>query len=331
MTTEGSASHAEEARGQVNKPVSAESKAVIPGGPSFSAKRQQAEAFHPQSEDDGRAGQEPSAAGGLSGGMGGGENTPGKIETAGVSSPSAVARLVSILGEIGHAELGEALGGVSERNAATPGGLFPSADHESAAAFRANSGADENFAERPADTPSDGATGDAGRVETEIDSSSGGESSRVAVSGSARMPSLLAGLTHVQLNQVEKLVGLYQSEWQARSQQDQLNRDLVLRAERQKAELDLQKERFTAEQAKLEADLEHQQELARLEARKESTGELIRSVVLLLVILAVVLTPLLAMGWLKVPPQSFSQYVAPITGITGTVLGYWFGRQDPKK
>jgi len=100
---------------------------------------------------------------------------------------------------------------------------------------------------------------------------------------------------------------------------------------RQQAELDFQKERFAAEQAKLEADLAHQQEVARLEARKESTGELVRSVVLFLVVLAVVLTPLLAMGWLKVPPQSFSQYVAPITGITGTVLGYWFGRQDPRK
>ncbi len=83
--------------------------------------------------------------------------------------------------------------------------------------------------------------------------------------------------------------------------------------------------------AKLKADIEHQQVLRRLEIRKESTGEIARSVVLLLVVLAVVLTPLLAMGWFKVSAQSFSQYVAPITGITGTVLGYWFGRQDPRK
>lgn len=152
-----------------------------------------------------------------------------------------------------------------------------------------------------------------------------------SLSSGDRLLSFVSSLGSINMSQAEELFGIYQSEARARFQQQQTAQELVLRTERQKAELRLQQDKFESEMAKLKADIEHQQELRRLEIRKESTGEIARSVVLLLVVLAVVLTPLLAMGWFKVSAQSFSQYVAPITGITGTVLGYWFGRQDPRK
>jgi lipopolysaccharide export LptBFGC system permease protein LptF len=49
-----------------------------------------------------------------------------------------------------------------------------------------------------------------------------------------------------------------------------------------------------------------------------------RSLVLLLVVLAVVVMPLIAMAN-GLNPQSFGAYIAPVTGIAGTVVGYWFG------
>lgn len=49
-----------------------------------------------------------------------------------------------------------------------------------------------------------------------------------------------------------------------------------------------------------------------------------RSLVLLLVVLAVVIMPLIAMAS-GLNPQSFGAYIAPVTGIAGTVVGYWFG------
>jgi hypothetical protein len=49
-----------------------------------------------------------------------------------------------------------------------------------------------------------------------------------------------------------------------------------------------------------------------------------RSIVLLLVVLAVVSMPLLAMVQ-GLEPEKFGSYIAPITGIAGTVVGYWFG------
>lgn len=52
-----------------------------------------------------------------------------------------------------------------------------------------------------------------------------------------------------------------------------------------------------------------------------------RSYVLYLVVLAVVLMPLIAMIT-KVNPQTFGAYIAPVTGIAGTVVGYWFGTVD---
>jgi hypothetical protein len=50
----------------------------------------------------------------------------------------------------------------------------------------------------------------------------------------------------------------------------------------------------------------------------------VRSYVLLGVVAAVVSMPLIGM-LLHLDPQAFGAYIAPITGITGTIVGYWFG------
>jgi hypothetical protein len=49
-----------------------------------------------------------------------------------------------------------------------------------------------------------------------------------------------------------------------------------------------------------------------------------RSVTLYLVVLAVVAMPAIAMI-INLNPQTFGSYIAPVTGIAGTVVGYWFG------
>jgi hypothetical protein len=49
-----------------------------------------------------------------------------------------------------------------------------------------------------------------------------------------------------------------------------------------------------------------------------------RSITLYLVVLAVVAMPVIAMI-IKLNPQAFGSYIAPVTGIAGTVVGYWFG------
>ena len=46
--------------------------------------------------------------------------------------------------------------------------------------------------------------------------------------------------------------------------------------------------------------------------------------VLYLVVLAVVIMPVLAMTF-KVDPKTFAGYIAPLGGLAGTVVGYWFG------
>lgn len=52
-----------------------------------------------------------------------------------------------------------------------------------------------------------------------------------------------------------------------------------------------------------------------------------RSITLYLVVLAVVTMPAVAMV-IKLNPQTFGSYIAPVTGIAGTVVGYWFGTID---
>jgi hypothetical protein len=49
-----------------------------------------------------------------------------------------------------------------------------------------------------------------------------------------------------------------------------------------------------------------------------------RSIVLLLVVLAVVMMPVIAIV-VGLDPQAFGAYIAPVTAIAGTVVGYWFG------
>jgi hypothetical protein len=69
---------------------------------------------------------------------------------------------------------------------------------------------------------------------------------------------------------------------------------------------------------------------AYLKGRDDATDQqaqrayFMRSAVLLLVVLAVVSLPIIAIG-LHIDPQEFGAYVAPVTGIAGTVVGYWFG------
>ena len=57
------------------------------------------------------------------------------------------------------------------------------------------------------------------------------------------------------------------------------------------------------------------------EARRAIT---VRGYVLLGVVAAVVAMPLIGM-LLKLNPQTFGAFIAPVTGIAGTVVGYWFG------
>lgn len=51
-----------------------------------------------------------------------------------------------------------------------------------------------------------------------------------------------------------------------------------------------------------------------------------RSIVLLLVVLAVVLMPIVAII-AGLSPQDFGSYIAPVIAIAGTVVGYWFGER----
>jgi hypothetical protein len=74
-------------------------------------------------------------------------------------------------------------------------------------------------------------------------------------------------------------------------------------------------------------DRNHRSELKFAAARQISMGEGIRSWVLLAVVAAVVATPIYAMT-VNIDPQSFGQYISPITGIAGTIIGYWFGQRS---
>lgn len=49
-----------------------------------------------------------------------------------------------------------------------------------------------------------------------------------------------------------------------------------------------------------------------------------RGVPLILIVVAVIGYPLYAMIY-QIPPQDLAQYVAPITGLAGAMVGYWFG------
>jgi hypothetical protein len=71
-----------------------------------------------------------------------------------------------------------------------------------------------------------------------------------------------------------------------------------------------------------EAEARYQAQMERL--RMLSRADLFRAIALITVIVAIVATPIYAMT-AKVNSQAFAAYIAPVTGIAGAVIGYWFG------
>jgi dihydroxyacetone kinase-like predicted kinase len=59
-------------------------------------------------------------------------------------------------------------------------------------------------------------------------------------------------------------------------------------------------------------------------AQERTSEQWVRSVVLLVVVLAVSVMSTVALA-LQVEPQRFTAYLAPVIGMAGTVIGYWFG------
>ena len=55
---------------------------------------------------------------------------------------------------------------------------------------------------------------------------------------------------------------------------------------------------------------------------------IVRGVVLIIVVIAIISTPFLAI-FHGVPLDAFNEFIAPVTGIGGIIIGYWFG-QDKK-
>jgi len=110
---------------------------------------------------------------------------------------------------------------------------------------------------------------------------------------------------------------------------------LGLQYEQMKAELQVSEARAERDAERIRSEFEARlasEKLAReVDAKKESMGDRIRSGVLYLLVAALVLMPLLAMSVFRVPADQFSQFIAPVTGIAGTVIGYWFGRNEPRK
>jgi putative Ca2+/H+ antiporter (TMEM165/GDT1 family) len=70
--------------------------------------------------------------------------------------------------------------------------------------------------------------------------------------------------------------------------------------------------------------LESQQAMEAITQSLRSTN--VRSWVLLAIVASIIVMPAVATAS-GIAAQSFSQYVAPITGIAGTVPGYWFSQQ----
>jgi hypothetical protein len=103
--------------------------------------------------------------------------------------------------------------------------------------------------------------------------------------------------------------------------------------------------KWEEEQAKQEKEEEHRRQQAAMQFEMELDQRLheaylagveravstearraisVRSYVLLGVVAAVVSMPLIAM-LLHLDPQTFGAFIAPVTGIAGTIVGYWFG------
>ncbi len=110
-----------------------------------------------------------------------------------------------------------------------------------------------------------------------------------------------------------------------------------LEAERDGArtEANLQMKRLKIERNAAKTAAKHQKKLAQqerdkiaLEAQLKYANDRTRGIVLYLVVLALVLMPIFGMSRWGVPAASFAQYIAPVTAIAGTILGYWFGRNE---
>lgn len=62
-------------------------------------------------------------------------------------------------------------------------------------------------------------------------------------------------------------------------------------------------------------------------SRVEAGAETVRGWVVIGIVVALITSPIMAMI-LSVSPQDYGQLIAPVTGIAGTVIGYWFGNRN---
>ncbi|MFI1032223.1 hypothetical protein [Streptomyces sp. NPDC020951] len=100
----------------------------------------------------------------------------------------------------------------------------------------------------------------------------------------------------------------------------------------------LQKQELEQVATAARAEQEHQREVnsyelerVRMKAQLDYSNDRTRGIVLYLVVAALVLMPIFAMTNWGVSAEQFAQYVAPVTGIAGTILGYWFGQGGDKR
>jgi len=129
---------------------------------------------------------------------------------------------------------------------------------------------------------------------------------------------------------------IYEQGRQKAEQEFELKRqELVQRAAEAENAFALQRKEVEQAEAVARAQRAHQEETnqlelekARLEAKLRYSNDRIRGIVLYLIVFAIVLMPIIAMFNLRLAPEAFAQYISPITGIAGTVLGYWFGRES---
>jgi hypothetical protein len=59
-------------------------------------------------------------------------------------------------------------------------------------------------------------------------------------------------------------------------------------------------------------------------------ADFFRAIALITVVVAIVATPIYAMA-ISASPEAFAAYIAPVTGIAGAVVGYWFGASGQNK
>ncbi|WP_031067514.1 hypothetical protein [Streptomyces sp. NRRL WC-3742] len=74
-------------------------------------------------------------------------------------------------------------------------------------------------------------------------------------------------------------------------------------------------------------DRKHRADLVHQHVSVTRRAEGIRGWALVAVVVAIVVSPWVAMI-ANVPANNFSMYMVPVTGIAGTIIGYWFGQGD---